>query len=100
MAGQKKETRKTVEGVLRMILTANRPDATPEWECKAPRAPESVTRVGYFPERDYKQTNTPRERDGAVCACDPCPPFQGNNNDKLAVSTGGGEEKENTGAVG
>lgn len=47
----------------------------------------AVTRVGYFPERDYKQTNTPREIDRAARACDPCPPFQGNatHNDQPAV---------------
>lgn len=90
MAGQRRILRKAFAG----ILAENRPDATPEWECKPPRAQESVTRIGYFPERDYKQTNTRRERDGAVCACDPCPPFQGNSTDEPEIARGPGGGRE------
>lgn len=95
MAGQRRILRKAFVG----IFAENRPDATPEWKCKPPRAQESVTRIGYFPERDYKQTNTPRERDRALCACDPCPPFQGNSTDEPEVRRSW-EGDENTGAVG
>ncbi|KAG7211913.1 hypothetical protein KM043_011122 [Ampulex compressa] len=93
MAKGARKSSETLPGIL--AESENRPDATPEWECKPPHARESVTRIGYFPERDYKQTNTPRDEE--LCACDPCPPFQ---DESTAEPAAGGQGEGDTGAVG